>query len=123
MTPTFEQLGVWMVCALFALDIWIKLRATQKTEGPQKREVSLSTEFVRKSEVEIIGERLVHVEEHIDLIRDGIKKDRETLMIADEHRASKIHERINELSREFNDKIQALPNEVIVLLRNTGALQ
>ena len=122
MTPTFEQLGVWMVCGLFALDIWVKLRSAQKNEQPQKREVTFSTEFVRKGEMQLFGERLERVEENVDLIHKELRRDRDALMATDEQRASEIHKRINALSQEFNDKFQELPNQVVVLLKNTGAI-
>lgn len=103
--------------------MFLKIRAAQRNDGPQKREVSFSTEFVRKSEIQVITDRIRHVEEQMGMIHRELKEDRAALMIADEQRSAKIHDRMNELSSDFNDKFQSLPNEVIVILKNTGALK
>lgn len=123
MTPTFEQLGIWMVCALFALDIYLKVKAAQRGDQPQKREISFQTEFARKGEVQTITDRLERVEKSIEVIHEEMKEDRATLMTADEQRASEIHKRINQLSQEFNDKFQAVPHEVVAMLRNIGVIK
>lgn len=34
-----------------------------------------------------------------------------------------IHKRIDDLIRDYNDKFQAQPNEIVALLRNTGNLK
>jgi ribosome-binding protein aMBF1 (putative translation factor) len=67
--------------------------------------------------------RIARLEQTVADVQDRIREDRAALDKADEDRASRIHRRIDDLERDIHDRIQALPNEIVALLRNTGNLR
>ena len=107
MSPTFEQLGIWMVCALFALDIWIKVKAAQTTDQPQKREVVFPTEFLRKSEVEVIRQRIDKVETGLE---EFVKKE--------SGNRREIYERMRNDSEKLTQKLEDTRVEIKGDLQN-----
>jgi len=65
------------------------------------------------------------IQELEDWRRDLIKKldaDKAEMMRAGEERASRIHEHIEKNRGETDRKIEALPNNIIAMLKNTGAI-
>jgi hypothetical protein len=36
---------------------------------------------------------------------------------------ARVHQRLDDLATDFNDKIQSLPSQIIATLRNTGAIK
>ncbi len=109
MTPTFEQFGIWMACALFALDVYLRLRAAQSAKDPQKRDVRISADCATREEFD----------EHVRTNRAAHNQIFSEIKEGD----ADVHKRLDAVVKEFNEQLRALPNEIIALLRNTGALK
>ena len=107
-TVTFENVGIWVACALLALDLWFRLRAHQREEEAAKEpNPPLHKEYVFRSEfeshVESIERRFIDLQEDrrrnvtllhakIDNMRGEVKGD-----------ITGVHDRITTLLAAFSE--------------------
>lgn len=107
MTPTFEQLGVWMACALIALDVYWRWKGARDAGRPQLREiqqplqVQSAPQLMTKQECSVMhsaqDHRISALEAQLQEIRDefqtGLKR------LEDESRRSMdlLHKRVNDV--------------------------
>lgn len=91
-------LASFLACAFFLLAIGEKVKNVFGKPESQKRDVTVSQEFVAKPDFE----------KHAayDHVEHGI-----------------LHKRINDAEADYNEKFQQLPNQIVMLLRNTGVIQ
>lgn len=69
-----------------------------------------------------IGHRLDCHDAAINAIRAEIAHQRETAEAAARQRTSGIYQRIEDVRRELSDKIEAMPPQIIALLKNTNVI-
>lgn len=103
MSPSFEQLGIWVACALMFVNLYFKFRPNTR------RQVTLEEGAVTKQELagHIRDDRAEH-----QLLHDRISKASE---------ASEL--RSQAMKDDYNEKFQQLPNQIVALLRNTGVIR
>lgn len=82
----------------------------------QKREVSFSDDFTPKRDFqahkEVVFRKFGEVDGEFKAVRQEMGEQREEINRAGEERATKIHDRINDL-----------PAQIVVLLKNTGVIK
>lgn len=108
-SPTPEQLGVWVLCAIVFINLYFSWRAS----GKQKREVSIESvpegPCARKEDLERHKEENRDEHEHLHS------------KIGSSERAA--HKRMDELVNDYNEKFQQLPHQIIALMRNAGIIR
>lgn len=110
----FAIIGLSMISALTSMGLW------GASKRSQKREVTFAEDFVTGKQCNLmhveIDRRVTSLEQQIVDRFDQIQRD-------DHMRAAGIYERINRTERSFSDQIQALPSQLIAILKNTGAIK
>lgn len=121
MNPSFEQFGIWMACALIALDAYIRwaqyrLQREQREDGLQPIHVQLKRDFATKEDVERLEAEMR--EYRATEIQDAAQRRKE------------IYARLENMRKEFTDEIgkvhtrvDAVPDRVIALLKNTNVIK
>jgi len=96
------------------------------TRRVQRREVRMSDEYVTVKQFGTfhtdVERRLGEQQESIRRIYQAIESLRRELMGLQDERGQRMHERMDHLEAEVNRRMQALPMEIVALLKNTGAL-
>jgi hypothetical protein len=88
----------------------------------QKVENLVTKDFCLTSHNQIY-QRLDGHDQQIGAIRQEMKHDRETSESAARVRSAGIYNKMDDNRRELSDKIDALPAQLIAMLRNTGAIK
>jgi septation ring formation regulator EzrA len=73
--------------------------------------------------IEDLNRRVQEIEDWRKKFVDKLERDKGEILEAGEQRATRIHEHIENDRRELDGKIDALPDRVITILKNTGALR
>jgi chromosome segregation ATPase len=105
--------GRWIVEFGFYLLLALNLAAFVKMFLPQKREVSFADAYAHRAELASVCSRVERLEDCFEELRDQIRDDRETLMLAGEERVQRLQERLESLrvemraDRDESQKIRA----------------
>lgn len=81
----------------FIMSLLINAGVFWNMRKTQKREVRFETEFVSRSEISNLGNRIDRLEVAIEKVRIDMKEDRASIDRVGEDRISKVHERINDV--------------------------
>jgi hypothetical protein len=111
-TSTPVQFGAWMFSAACA--IWFFNQARKAVDSFSEKPSPAQT-YATKSEV-------AGLRSELNEVRTQMQLDRQSILEAGEQRAIKIHDRINKLQTDGDEKLRHIPAEIISLLRNTGHL-
>jgi hypothetical protein len=88
--------------------------------------VKEADEYVSKRDcavtVQILSKRVEVLERQFGEIREEMKKDSNRLSVEGEARSRRLHERIEGISQSLGHDIQAMPEKIIGLLKQTGAI-
>lgn len=105
------------------------LRVTQGKSTrvlPQPLNVRMEEQFLTRSEYTnsqtALASRLSAVESSLARMSSELQVVRKEFADAGDARSRRIHERIDSMRSEIEDKLHSLPLQIITLLRNTGAL-
>jgi hypothetical protein len=114
------ELGLWLGCLAAFLFI---VNQGRKFVGGFREEPRPLITYATKEELRTLREdlrlQLDRVSADVGSIRDEMKSDKHDILEAGESRTERIHQRIDDMEKELN----TIPNQVIVLLRHTGALK
>jgi len=88
----------------------------------EKREISFTEEFAREEDLQELREDVDALENKLAELSTQQAADKLELMQAGEQRASRIHQRIEQIQAALHADMQNMPNQLIALLKNTGAL-
>ena len=69
-----------------------------------------------------MNHRLKSLEDWRGQLSRQMEENKTEVLTAGEERASRIYKHVEEVRREIDGKISALPNEIVALLKNTGAI-
>ncbi len=89
-------------------------RARGKAPHPPNAQLEMS--------IDEIGRRVEALEEWKDQLTEKLERDKQQILDAGENRAVAIHEHIDRDRKELDAKITNLPESIISMLKNTGAI-
>lgn len=121
--PSPIELAAWLL-ALFAVAGGVNqvLRLVDRLKEQPHPGSTYETIEHAKVERAHVEARLRKVEDDMRKLSSDIYVLGKTLAETGEARARRIHERIDGFRKELSDQITAMPSQVIVMLKNTGAL-
>jgi septation ring formation regulator EzrA len=112
--------AAWIACAAFAL--WFLLLTDKAIRRVRGNEPHPPNPQLGQS-IEDLNRRVQEIEDWRKKFVDKLERDKGEILEAGEQRATRIHEHIENDRRELDGKIDALPDRVITILKNTGALR
>jgi hypothetical protein len=111
--PNAVQVAGWLASAFFiaaGLNQVLKLIDRAKEEPPPIETYVTKAESQQRQEES--AARIQRLEEWNQELRREFRAD-----------LARVHQRLDDLAGDFNHQIQALPNQIIATLKNTGALE
>lgn len=93
--------GRWISEFGFYLLLALNIAAFVKMFLPQKREVSFADSYAHRAELVSVCSRVERLELCFEELREQIRNDRETLMLAGEERVLRLQERLEALRVEM----------------------
>ncbi len=116
MNPTPTELVAWLTSFAFLLGILVNVAILISMKRTQKREVSFADNFATAPELQRVADEVRRVEEKMDRslheIRTSMRLDADRVLAAGEHRAEKIHERMNLILANVHEVKGELKNKV-----------
>lgn len=115
-SPSAAELGLWLGCLaaiLFIMNQGMKFFRNFREMPPPAQT------YATKEELRVLREELSGVRADIGVIRHEMKGDKSEILADGVRRTDQVHVRINDLEKE----VGTIPNQVIVLLKHTGALR
>ncbi len=123
----FSILAIVFAGLFFAARAAFRRGDTRRDIQPQPLEVKPADEFVTigscRRVQEEMGRRMTTVEQEILALRCDMREDRERLSRQMIEELGKVYDRLKEGERRLEDNMRTLPSEIVVLLRNTGAIR
>jgi hypothetical protein len=123
----FSILAVVFAGLFFAARAAFRRGEARREIEPQPLEIKPADEYVTAAAChqvqEDVGRRLTTVEQEILALRREMREDRERLSGQMVEQVGRVYERLKESERRLEDNMRALPGEIVVLLRNTGAIR
>ncbi len=90
-------------------------RARGKAQQPPNGELSQN--------LKQLNHRVRQIEDWRDGLLNKLDDDKEEIKASGEARCQRIEAHVEDVRRELDAKLSAMPSEIITLLRNTGALR
>jgi len=115
--PTSVEIGGWMACLFFLVagfNQLFKIADRMKEKPPPAETYLTKTEFSAHSAQ--LTARFDRMESDLRVLAEKLDETSGEAAKLNELRASKMHERLNDIERN-------MPNQIVALLRNTGALK
>lgn len=113
------------IAALAATAYYVKALFWGDSKSPQPFEVrgSPQSNAEMQRDLKAMNHRLVSLEQWRGQLLDKLDEDKSQVIEAGEERARRIYTHVEDVRKEIDSKITRLPNELVALLRNTGALK
>ena len=102
--PTAHQIGIWIMCALIFVNVALKV-------WPRSARRSVTVEDGAATRQELAKLAAENREEH-QLLHKRVSET-----------ADASEERSREMVRDYNEKFQQLPFQIVAHLRNTGVIR
>lgn len=109
-----NNLGWFLQLLTLLIVLWDRV-----ADRPKKREVTFTEEFARKEDLEHLRDDVDFLEEKLDEFARQSSCDKDQIIAAGEARATRIHERIEQVEAELRE----LPHQMVALLKNTGGMR
>lgn len=114
--------GIMSLATLFMW--WDARKARSTTIGPDPLRVQgmAPPNEVLSSNLKQMNIRVRALEDWRNDLVDKLNSDKQQILKAGEERASRIHQHIENDRKEIDRRLDALPNNIIATLKNTGAI-
>ena len=113
-----------IIMALATAGMWWDAKKSRVTQIAQPLEVSASplTAAEIQRDVKAMNHRLRSLEDWRNQLIQKLEEDKGQVIEAGEDRARRIYQHVEEVRKEIDGKISDLPNQLVALLKNTGAI-
>ena len=114
-----EHIAGWLACAAFL--IWFLLLVKRGVTELRGEAAHPPNPQLGQS-IKEINRRVESLERWREQLVTKLEADKVEVINAGEHRASRLHEHIEKDRMEMERKIESLPERLIAILKNTGAI-
>ena len=113
-----------IVMALATAGMWYDAKKCRVTQSEQPLNVTgtpLGNAEIQR-DLKAMNHRIVSLEAWRGQLLNKLDADKSEVIEAGEERARRIYTHVEDVRKEIDNKITRLPNELVALLKNTGAI-